>query len=99
MSVHRSVYRILVIGWLAAAALSAETTIKETYQIPMRDGTLLATDVYRPAVNKAYPVLLHRTPYGKGDQIIPEALVSVLITIKGYALVFQDTRGRYASQG
>lgn len=94
-----SVYRILIIGWLAATALSAETAIKETYQIPMRDGTLLATDVYRPAGSKAYPVLLHRTPYGKGDQLIPETFVNLLVLVKGYALVFQDTRGRFASQG
>ena len=35
-----------------------------TEQVPMRDGTLLATDVYLPAAPRRYPVIVRRTPYG-----------------------------------
>ena len=33
--------------------------------VAMRDGTVLMTDVYRPAAAGRYPVLLQRTPYNK----------------------------------
>ena len=33
--------------------------------VTMRDGTVLMTDVYRPAAEGRYPVLLQRTPYNK----------------------------------
>ena len=36
--------------------------------VPMRDGTILRADVYRPDAPGAYPVLLCRTPYDKTDQ-------------------------------
>ena len=46
--------------------------------VPMRDGIKLACDVYRPAaagqvVPGAFPVILERTPYGKGQtsRIVP----------------------------
>jgi putative CocE/NonD family hydrolase len=35
-----------------------------TEQVPMRDGTRLATDVYLPAAPGRYPVVMQRTPYG-----------------------------------
>ncbi|MBM3940470.1 MAG: hypothetical protein FJ318_06210, partial [SAR202 cluster bacterium] len=30
---------------------------------PMRDGTVLTADIYRPAAPGRYPVVLQRTPY------------------------------------
>jgi len=33
--------------------------------VPMRDGVILRADVWRPAADGKYPVLLYRTPYGK----------------------------------
>ncbi len=62
----------------------------------MRDGTVLRADVYRPIGDGRYPVLLRRTPYGKdyfkiGD---PRRLAR-----RGYVVVLQDIRGRYASDG
>ena len=41
------------------AAISRETVL-----VPMRDGTRLATDVYRPPVGRA-PAIALRTPYGR----------------------------------
>jgi predicted acyl esterase len=34
-------------------------------EAPMRDGTILRADVYRPASPGSYPVLIQRTPYDK----------------------------------
>lgn len=66
--------------------------------IPMRDGVQLATDIYRPADNKARPVLLYRTPYNKNKDHLDAASIT-LMQLLGYAYVVQDTRGRFASQG
>ncbi|WP_310521916.1 CocE/NonD family hydrolase [Agromyces aerolatus] len=33
--------------------------------VPMRDGVILAADVYRPDAPGPHPVLLSRLPYGK----------------------------------
>jgi len=63
--------------------------------VPMRDGTILATDVYLPSAGKGpWPVLLMRTPYGRST------FVGGLLSYgKDYALVIQDVRGRYDSEG
>ena len=39
-------------------------TIKN-YMCPMRDGVKLATDLYLPDAEGAYPLILMRTPYDK----------------------------------
>lgn len=63
----------------------------------MRDGTVLRSDIYRPDAEGRFPVLLLRLPYGKdlaevfGDhEYFPS---------RGYVVVIQDTRGRWASEG
>jgi uncharacterized protein len=65
-------------------------------RVPMRDGVHLDTNVFRPSGNYRFPVILIRTPYGKGTEIPPG--YSAFLN-RGYALVMQDVRGRYASQG
>jgi putative CocE/NonD family hydrolase len=71
--------------------------LEHNVEVPMRDGVVLRMDVQRPADDGAYPVLLSRTPYGKGD---PEAYIHCLQALEaGYAVVCQDTRGRYESDG
>src|SRR5690349_10213415 len=46
----------------ASQALQIETNVA----VPMRDGTILYADLYRPEGPGPYPVLLQRTPYDKG---------------------------------
>jgi putative CocE/NonD family hydrolase len=66
----------------------------------MRDGVKLATDVYRPArggqaVSGKFPVLVTRTPYNKaGTRGNGEYLAR-----RGFVVVAQDCRGRFASEG
>jgi predicted acyl esterase len=68
----------------------------ETHNLAMSDGVKLATDVYLPANGKApYPTILIRTPYNKAGNAGTAATVAKF----GYALVVQDMRGRFASEG
>ena len=38
---------------------------------PMRDGTILYADVYRPADGERHATLLQRTPYDKSGPLVP----------------------------
>lgn len=68
----------------------------QTVKIPMRDGILLATDIYLPAPEaKGLPCLLMRTPYGR--KRYNRELDSMAQW--GYAVAIQDTRGRFDSEG
>ncbi len=80
---------------LSLAGLSQSMMQRQTYQVPMRDGTKLATDVYLPPGDGPFPVILARTPYNK-DAVAAFGLEAVR---RGYAMVIQDMRGRFASQG
>jgi putative CocE/NonD family hydrolase len=72
--------------------------IEKTVMVPMRDGVNLATDIYRPSQQGRFPVLLSRLPYNKDmlDGLMAAALRTVQ---KGYVVVIQDCRGRFASEG
>lgn len=66
-----------------------------THRVEMRDGTALSTDVYLPEGDGPFPTILFRTPYGKrGDQWTAAALIEA-----GIAVVAQDMRGRFESEG
>src|SRR4051812_27644710 len=69
--------------------------------VAARDGVKLATDVYLPARNGVlapgrFPAIVERTPYNK-DSVVP-SLVEYYVR-RGYAVVMQDVRGRYGSEG
>ncbi len=65
-------------------------------RIPMRDRILLCANIFRPAGVGRGPVLLVRTPYGKSETLSPNYRFFVG---HGYAVVVQNVRGRYDSQG
>ncbi|HEX3948284.1 MAG TPA: CocE/NonD family hydrolase [Steroidobacteraceae bacterium] len=75
---------------------------RQDVMVAVRDGVLLATDIYRPgkagtAAPERLPVLLHRTPYDKSD---PAAVsIAEALAKHGYVVMVQDTRGRHRSQG
>ncbi len=73
-----------------------EIKVERNVIITVRDGTKLAADVYRPVNDGKYPTLLTRTPYNKGDGNSAEAK---FYATRGYAVVMNDVRGRYASEG
>jgi predicted acyl esterase len=85
----------------AARDLQSQDTsfVRETnVAVPMRDGVVLRADVWRPRGNGRFPTLVYRTPYGKhaADAALTTARKAVA---RGYAVVLQDVRGRYASDG
>lgn len=74
--------------------------VDKDLQVPMRDGVLLSTDVYRPDVTEPAPTLVMRLPYNKEMPQLTNFAFDVMRGVKaGYAVVIQDTRGRYASGG
>ena len=67
--------------------------------VPMRDGTCLATDVFRPDAPGRFPVLVNRGPYGK-DSYVENPHHSVwYFPEHGYVVLSQDCRGRFESEG
>ena len=72
-------------------------TVERNVAVPMRDGVNLYADVYRPAGPGPFPTLLQRSPY---DKSISNMLQLWLRAVeRGYAVVTQDVRGRFASEG
>ncbi len=67
-------------------------------EVPMRDGTVLRADMYRPAEDGKYPVLLSRTPYDK-SMANGQGNPAVRLASAGYVVLLQDCRGRFASDG
>ncbi len=87
------------LGSLATSLTGDAGKPVETVMVPMRDGVRLATDVYVPKDDsKAYPVILLRTPYGKGGGS-GLAMAGDVMAKFGYAIVIQDMRGRNDSEG
>ncbi len=77
---------------LAGASLAA---VKREAQVPMRDGVKLAANIFLPQAEGRFAVILIRTPYGKGTELgANDSFVN-----HGFAVVVQDVRGRYSSEG
>ena len=67
--------------------------------VPMRDGVRLATDVHKPLGAGPFPAVLIKTPYNfnkLGGSTLTFANEAVE---RGYAVVVQNERGRYYSEG
>jgi len=80
-----------------------DVTAEKDILVEMRDGPLLATDLYLPTkkgipVNEELPTILQRTPY---DKEAPSRVKDLgeWFASRGYAVVIQDFRGRYKSEG
>ena len=70
-------------------------------EMTTRDGVVLRCDVYRFDDDLPRPVLLHRTPYDKAAPALVSSIVAdpVALARAGYAVVVQDVRGRFSSDG
>ncbi|OYW07268.1 MAG: antibiotic hydrolase, partial [Rhodospirillales bacterium 12-71-4] len=78
--------------------------------VPCRDGVRLATDAWLPEGEGPFPVILERTPYGRREisrserteadpKPQPRSAIAAYFVAHGYAVVYQDCRGRYGSEG
>lgn len=74
-------------------------TVELDQPVPMRDGTILRADVYRPEAPGDHPVLLIRIPYDKTQSENVIYAHPSWFARNGYIVVCQDTRGRYQSEG
>lgn len=64
-------------------------------RVPMRDGVELAVDLFRPAAEGRFPVILLQTPYGKEHY----GARARWFVERGYAVANSEHRGRYNSGG
>ena len=110
---RRLLFRMMIGGALGASALTftptgaqpaqpaaAATPAPAPFEIftEMRDGTRLAANVYLPAGEGPWPVILTRTPYLK-DGMFARPELAAKYTNAGYAFVVQDVRGKGNSEG
>ncbi len=77
---------------------SEDFLVERDVAVPMRDGVVLRADLLRPRGEGVFPVLVYRTPYGK-EPALREYTTFRHAVEHGYAVVVQDVRGRYASDG
>ncbi|MFI4890390.1 MAG: CocE/NonD family hydrolase [Steroidobacterales bacterium] len=95
---------VAVLGALGALASlpghaqSPGERVEADVAVPMRDGVVLRADVLRPEQGGPFPVLVYRTPYGKHNARADYHTFDAAVR-RGYAVVVQDVRGRYRSDG
>lgn len=93
---HRGLAGLVLLLFLTHGLACRAQSSLQTHMVAMSDDVKLATDVYLPKKGDApFPVILLRTPYNKTGNQATADQVSRL----GYALVVQDMRGRFASEG
>jgi putative CocE/NonD family hydrolase len=88
----------LAVASIPGRAASSDVRVDRDVAVPMRDGVVLRADLYRPAAGGRFPVLVFRTPYGK-DGAADSDGIHLKAVYRGYAVLIQDVRGRYASGG
>lgn len=87
-------YSVFLISTLIAAQ-TANIVVENGVHMKTRDGVTLVSDVYRPSAEGKHPAMLMRTPYNRAG----ESGNAVRIAAHGYAVVIQDSRGRFDSGG
>ena len=66
-------------------------------KVPMRDGVNLSADIYRPKAPGKFPTLLLRTYFD--NSLKGKVEFALKFVEQGYAVVLQDVRGRFDSDG
>jgi putative CocE/NonD family hydrolase len=77
---------------------------KAEYMVEMRDGVKLFTQVYSPRdASVKHPIIIQRTPYSCSpygvENFKKQISPNPFMLREGYIVVYQDVRGRWASQG
>ncbi|HZD09712.1 MAG TPA: CocE/NonD family hydrolase [Candidatus Binatia bacterium] len=91
--------RPLIARWLDLPPAEYGVKVRRNLRVPMSDDVMLATDHYAPralAAPAGFPTILIRTPYGRA---LAPAFDVRRFAERGYHVVVQDVRGRFASGG
>lgn len=81
-----------------------DDVVHEVLRVPMRDGTRLYAEVWRPRAQGRYGVILESSPYNGGNsrsgylRYVPSGLAGYFAP-RGYAVVLADVRGTGNSEG
>lgn len=107
MNIFRLLF-VLLLGTLPSVGLRAQApkpgqvsapdhkvTELRNQKAPMRDGTLIALDIFRPEGDGRFPAILCQTPYGRGTM----AVRARWFAQRGYVVINSDVRGRFDSGG
>jgi putative CocE/NonD family hydrolase len=74
--------------------------VERGVEVAARDGVALCADVYRPDGDARVPAVLSRTPYDRSLSLTPPAALDPDRAVEaGFAMVCQDVRGQYGSDG
>lgn len=98
---------------LSQVQYSDEQIVRETLELPMRDGISLHVEVTRPDADGPFPVVLEASPYHdtgndrEGTRIFPDPRdedgnqigLTGYFAPRGYAVVMMDLRGTGMSEG
>ena len=77
-----------------------EIQVERNVPVPMRDGTILRADVYRPRADGVFPVLVGRVGYKLRDWPMDfYTPTGEYYARRGYVVVWQNVRGTFASEG
>ena len=83
----------------AEAAATVRWCLDRDVEARMRDGAVLRANLWRQAPWGRFPVLIFRTPYSKDEGDLDNERTFRHAVDRGYAVVVQDVRGRYRSDG
>lgn len=90
--------RQFISRWLGLPPAHYAVGVERNLRIPLPDGVTLVADHYFPKTHEAFPTILIRTPYHRR---VGSALfwIAPRFAERGYHVVVQDVRGRFASGG
>src|ERR1700690_1892706 len=88
--------RLLGRFWRLSAPSTHDVVEYHDIPVPMFDGVALLTDRYYPRGGENLPVILIRSPYGRGDRFRDLALV---LAERGFQVLLQSCRGTGGSGG
>jgi uncharacterized protein len=95
-------YPVFGESWVSQLGAARSVQYWPQVMVPMRDGVRLSTDILLPKdAARPYPTVLVRTPYPKGGTFAHGSERELLLQLisGGYAIVVQNERGAFPSEG
>lgn len=94
------VFALAVLGGCGGTtATNGAYSVQLNVAVPMRDGVVLRANLFLPTGSGPFPTLIFRTPYSKDEGDPDNESTFRAAALRGYAVLVQDVRGRFASEG